>query len=238
MEKERGREYIIKLRGELEPLTSDLLGLLENSYWQIVCPDLYQFLGLDRRCFLLLYSLPLLLVIVSRQLTKYTLLFHPVSAIINDSLRITKESAENADFTGCCHRQTDRQIRYLRAGIRCVILSQTRIRVFHIGDLEERIKSLLNLRRNVSDTAEPPRAATSHVWNLQRKLFPPLRANLVPEDNNAVRAPYMLLHTQPITFLNMTFSLNQRLTWPIDHYSRGFNSDYNYNQWTQPEGPL
>ena len=82
--------------------------------------------------------------------------FHPVSAIINDSLRITKESAENADFTGCCHRQTDKQIRYLRAGIRCVILSQTRIRVFHIGDLEERIKSLLNLRRNVSDTAEPP----------------------------------------------------------------------------------
>ncbi|CAN6972212.1 unnamed protein product [Brassica rapa subsp. trilocularis] len=40
--------------------------------------------------------------------------FHPVSAIINESLRITKESAEkaftdaeNADFTGCCHRQTE-----------------------------------------------------------------------------------------------------------------------------------
>ncbi|WZZ87757.1 hypothetical protein YC2023_116336 [Brassica napus] len=160
--------------------------------------------------------------------------FHPVSAIINDSLRITKESAENADFTGCCHRQTDRQIRYLRAGIRCVILSQTRIRVFHIGDLEERIKTTKFISRGLFLSG----AATSHVWNLQRKLFPPLRANLVPEDNNAVRAPYMLLHTQPITFLNMTFSLNQRLTWPIDHYSRGFNSDYNYNQWTQPEGPL
>ncbi|KAF3500054.1 hypothetical protein F2Q69_00039760 [Brassica cretica] len=32
-------------------------------------------------------------------------------------------------------------------------------------------------------------------------------------------------------------SLNQRLSWPIDHCSRGFNSDYNHNQWTQPEGP-
>ena len=112
--------------------------------------------------------------------------FHPVSAIINDSLRITKEAAEKA-FRDAENEpasqvkihvlslfflnskesyvvttvQTlqvaaiDRQIRSLRAGIKCITCHKLESE-FQLEDLEERIKSLLKLRRNVSDTAEPP----------------------------------------------------------------------------------
>ncbi|KAF3567417.1 hypothetical protein DY000_02011212 [Brassica cretica] len=73
--------------------------------------------------------------------------FHPVSAIINDSLRITKEAAEKAfrDAENEPASQVaalDRQIRSLRAGIRCTMCHKLESE-FQLGDLEERIKSLL-----------------------------------------------------------------------------------------------
>ncbi|CDY19713.1 BnaA09g03660D [Brassica napus] len=201
--------------------TSDLLNLLDNSYWHTACPDLCQFLGLDNAITGFIQDL----IKTGHRLKAVNYIyafgmlhkFHPVSAIINDSLRITKESAEKAfrDAENEPASQVaaiDRQIRSLRAGIKCITCHKLESE-FQLEDLEDRIKSLLKLRRNVSDTAEPPSLGERSQSSVHVASH---TSNHFPEHGS---------------------SLNQRLTWPVDHYGRGFNSDYNHNQWTQPEGP-
>ncbi|WZZ12168.1 hypothetical protein YC2023_105257 [Brassica napus] len=88
--------------------------------------------------------------------------FHPVSAIINDSLRITKEAAEKAfrdaeNEPASQFAAIDRQIRSLRAGVRCIRVPVRRPR----GADQQRL--VLS-------------AAATYVWNIQGQLFPPLRA--------------------------------------------------------------
>ncbi|KAJ4877690.1 FRIGIDA-like protein 5 [Raphanus sativus] len=233
--------------------TSDLLSLLENPYWQTVCPDLCQFLGLDNAITGFIQNL----IETGNHLKAVNYIysfgmvhkFHPVSSIINDSLRITKESAEKAfrDAENEPASQVaaiDRQIKSLRAGIKCITCHKLESE-FQLGDLEERIKSLLKLRRNVSDTAEPPSllaevgSVSSNNTRLENSTTDVSSSASKPGPRGQKRsqssvhvASYASNH-----FPEHGFSLNQRLVWPVDHYSRGFNSDYNHNQWTQSEGP-
>ncbi|KAF8053970.1 hypothetical protein N665_1358s0005 [Sinapis alba] len=232
--------------------TSDLLVLLDNSSWQTLCPDLCQFLGLDKAITGFIQNL----IKTGHRLKAVNYIysfgmvhkFHPVSAIISDSLRITKESAEKAfrDAENEPASQVaaiDRQIRSLRAGIRC-ITSHKLESEFQLGDLEERIKSLLKLRRNVSDTAEPPSllaevGSVSNNTRLEHSTTAVSSSASKPGSRGQKRSQssvHVASHASN-HFPEHGFSLNQRLTWPVDHYSRGFNSDYNHNQWTQPEGP-
>ncbi|CAL9231815.1 unnamed protein product [Arabidopsis halleri] len=78
----------------------DLLGLLDNSYWQTVSPDLCQFLGLDKAIPGFIQNL----IKTGHRIKAIDYIysfgmvhrFQPVSALINDSLRIIKESAEKS----------------------------------------------------------------------------------------------------------------------------------------------
>ncbi|KAG2316535.1 hypothetical protein Bca52824_019657 [Brassica carinata] len=234
--------------------TSDLLGLLENSYWQTVCPDLCQFLGLDNAITGFIQNL----IKTDHRLKAVNYIysfgmvhkFHPVSAIINDSLRITKESAEKAfrDAENEPASQVaaiDRQIRSVRAVIRCITSHELESE-FQLGDLEERIKSLLKLRRNVSGTAEPPSllaevgSVSSSNTRLEHSTTAVSSSASKPGSRGQKRSQssvHVASHASN-HFPEHGYSLNQRLTWPpVDHYNRGFNADYNHNQWTQPDGP-
>ncbi|CAN7089628.1 unnamed protein product [Brassica rapa subsp. narinosa] len=232
--------------------TSDLLTLLDNSYWHTASPDLCQFLGLDNAITGFIQDL----IKTGHRLKAVNYIysfgmlhkFHPVSAIINDSLRITKESAEKAfrDAENEPASQVaaiDRQIRSLRAGIKCITCHKLESE-FQLEDLEERIKSLLKLRRNVSDTAEPPSlgevgSVSSNNTRLEHSATVVSSSASKPGSRGQKRSQSSV-HVASYTSNHVPehgSSLNQRLTWPVDHYGRGFNSDYNHNQWTQPEGP-
>ncbi|KAJ4877692.1 FRIGIDA-like protein 5 [Raphanus sativus] len=234
--------------------TSDLLTLLESSYWQTVCPDLCQFLGLDNAITGFIQNV----IKTGHRFKAVNYIysfgmvhkFHPVSAIINDSLRITKESAEKAfrDAENEPASQVaaiDRQIRSLRAGIKCITRHKLESE-FHLGDLEERIKSLLKLRRNVCGTAEPPRllagvgsVSSSNNTRLEHSTTDVSSSASKPDSRGQKRSQssvHVASHASN-HFPEHGYSLNQRLAWPVDHYSRGFNSDYNHNRWIQPEGP-
>ncbi|XP_013610577.1 PREDICTED: FRIGIDA-like protein 5 [Brassica oleracea var. oleracea] len=232
--------------------TSDLLTLLDTSYWHTACPDLCQFLGLDNAITGFIQDL----ITTGHRLKAVNYIysfgmlhkFHPVSAIINDSLRITKEAAEKAfrDAENEPASQVaaiDRQIRSLRAGVKCITCHKLESE-FQLEDLEERIKSLLKLRRNVSDTAEPPSlgevgSVSSNNTRLEHSTTAVSSSASKPGSRGQKRSQSSV-HVASYTsdhFPEHGSSLNQRLTWPVDHYSRGFNSDYNHNQWTQPEGP-
>nr|VDC58548.1 unnamed protein product [Brassica rapa] len=233
--------------------TSDLLTLLDNSYWHTASPDLCQFLGLDNAITGFIQDLiktghrlkAVNYIYSFRMLHK----FHPVSAIINDSLRITKESAEKAfrDAENEPASQVaaiDRQIRSLRAGIKCITCHKLESE-FQLEDLEERIKSLLKLRRNVSDTAEPPSlgevgSVSSNNTRLEHSTTAAVSSSASKPGSRGQKRSQSSVHVASYTSNHVPehgSSLNQRLTWPVDHYGRGFNSDYNHNQWTQPEGP-
>ncbi|KAJ0253105.1 FRIGIDA-like protein 5 [Hirschfeldia incana] len=233
--------------------TSDLLGLLENPYWQTVSPDLCQFLGLDTAITGFIQNLIKtgLRFKAVNYIYSFGMVhkFHPVSAIINDSLRITKEAADKA-FRDAENEPAskvaaiDRQIRSLRAGIKCITCHKLESE-FQVGDLEERIKSLSKLKRNVSDTAEPPGllaevgSVSSNNTRLEHSLSAVSSSASKPGSRGQKRSQssvHVASHTSN-HFPEHGYSLNQRLAWPVDHYSRGFNPDYNHNQWTQPEGP-
>ncbi|RID59661.1 hypothetical protein BRARA_F02877 [Brassica rapa] len=139
---------------------NDLLALLDSSYWQTVSPDLCQFLGLDsaipgfiQNLIKTGYRLKAVDYIYSLGMVHR---FQPVSAIINDSMRITKESAEKSyrDANNEPAPQTvqvaavERQIKTLRAAIKCISCHKLESE-FQLGDLEAQIKSLLKRRRNL-----------------------------------------------------------------------------------------
>ncbi|CAF2011975.1 unnamed protein product [Brassica oleracea] len=136
---------------------NDLLALLDTSYWQTVSPDLCQFLGLDsaipgfiQNLIKSGYRLKAVDYIYSFGMVHR---FHPVSAIINDSMRITKESAEKSyrDAKNESAPQVaaiERQIKTLRAAIKCISCHKLESE-FQLGDLEAQIKSLLKRRRNL-----------------------------------------------------------------------------------------
>ncbi|XP_010494033.1 PREDICTED: FRIGIDA-like protein 5 [Camelina sativa] len=137
----------------------DLLGLLDNSYWKTVSPDLCQFLGLDNAIpgFIqnLLKSGHRIKAIDYIYSFGMVHRFQPVSAIINDALRITKESAEKSYRDAKNESATqvaaiDRQIRTLRAAIKCISCHKLESE-FKLENLEEQIKSLLKLRKNTSN---------------------------------------------------------------------------------------
>ncbi|KAL0738722.1 hypothetical protein Bca4012_014932 [Brassica carinata] len=139
---------------------NDLLGLLDSSYWKSVSPDLCQFLELDSAIPGFIQNL----IKTGHRLKSVDYIysfgmvhiFHPVSAIINDSLRITKESAEKSyrDAMNESAPQAvqiaavERQIKSLRAAIKCISCHKLESE-FQLGDLEGQIKSLLNRRRNL-----------------------------------------------------------------------------------------
>ncbi|ESQ32270.1 hypothetical protein EUTSA_v10005503mg [Eutrema salsugineum] len=261
---------------------NDLLSLLDNSYWQTVSPDLCQFLGLDnaipgfiQNLIKTGHRLKAIDYIYSFGMVRR---FHPVSAIINDSLRITKESAEKS-FRDAKNESApqvaaiDRQIRSLRAAIKCISRHKLESE-FQLGNLEEQIKSLLKLRRNPSDgsgsgtkpdltikqsqaaeeapnlaevgsvTSNTPletstAAASSSVSKpgSKKKQKRGQKRSLSGSKQSSVHVASDPRNHFPVH----GYSLNQRLTWPVDHYDRGLienpNLDYNYNHWTQPERP-
>nr|XP_018461627.1 PREDICTED: FRIGIDA-like protein 5 [Raphanus sativus] len=234
--------------------TGDLLTLLESSYWQTACPDLCQFLGLDNAITGFIQNL----IETGHRFKAVNYIysfgmvhkFHPVSAIINDSLRITKECAEKAfrDAENEPASQVaaiDRQIRSLRAGIKCITRHKLESE-FHLGDLEERIKSLLKLRRNVCCTAEPPSllagvgsVSSSSNTRLEHSTTDVSSSASKPDSRGQKRSQssvHVATHASN-HFPEHGYSLNQRLAWPVDHYNRGFNPDYNHKCWIQPEGP-
>ncbi|KAF8105511.1 hypothetical protein N665_0157s0090 [Sinapis alba] len=141
----------------------DLLGLLDSSYWQTVSPDLCQFLGLDNALPGFIQNL----IKTGHRLKAVDYIysfgmvhrFHPVSALINASLRITKESAEKSyrDAENESAPQVaaiERQIKSLRAAIKCISCHKLESE-FQLGDLEGQIKSLLKRRRNLLDGSKP-----------------------------------------------------------------------------------
>ncbi|CAH2044556.1 unnamed protein product [Thlaspi arvense] len=250
---------------------NDLLGLLDSSYWQTVSPDLCQFLGLD-------YAIPGFIQNVIKSGHRLKAIdyiysfdmvhrFHPVSAIINDSLRITKESAEKA-FRDASENESapqvaaiDRQIKSLRAAIRC-IKSHKLESEFQLGDLEEQIKSLLKLRQSPSDGSKPdltikqsqaeeeaPNLAEVGSVTRNTPLEPSTAAAASSKKKGGQKrslsgskksSVHVASHTRN-HYPGHGYSLNQRQPWPVNHYDRGFtgtrNLDYNHDQWTPPEGP-
>ncbi|KAJ4900694.1 FRIGIDA-like protein 5 [Raphanus sativus] len=145
---------------------NDLLALLDSSYWQTVSPDLCQFLELDsaipgfiQNLIRTGYRLKAVNYIYSFGMVHR---FQPVSAIIKDSLRITKECAEKSyrDANNESAPQVaaiDRQIKSLRAAIRCISCHKLESE-FQPGDLEGQIKSLFKRRRNLMDGSNPASA--------------------------------------------------------------------------------
>ncbi|CAF1715983.1 unnamed protein product [Brassica oleracea var. botrytis] len=135
--------------------------------------------------------------------------FHPVSAIINDSLRITKEAAEKA-FRDAENEPASQQ-------------SQTAEppSVAEVGSVTSSNIRLEHSRTAVSSSASKP-------------------GSTIKKKNRGQKRSQSSVHVASDTsnhFPEHGCSLNKRLSWPVDHCSRGFNSDYNHNQWTQPEGP-
>ncbi|KAL1220857.1 FRIGIDA-like protein 5 [Cardamine amara subsp. amara] len=138
---------------------NDLLGLLNNSYWRTVSPNLFQFLALE-------YAIPDFihnLIKTGHRLKAVNYIysldmvnkFRPVSDIIKDSLRITKQFAEKSfreakDEYSAQVAAIDRQINSLRNAIKC-IKSHKLESEFESENLEERINSLLKIRGNLSD---------------------------------------------------------------------------------------
>ncbi|CAA0405082.1 unnamed protein product [Arabidopsis thaliana] len=261
----------------------DLLGLLDNSYWQTVSPDLCQFLGLDNAIPGFIQNL----IKTGHRIKAIDYIysfgmvhrFQPVSAIINDSLRITKESAEKSYREAKNESTTqvaaiDRQVRALRAAIKCISCHKLESE-FQLGDLEEQIKSLLKLRRNTSNGSGSGSASSKPDSTIKQSQTakPPTVAEVAPVTSNIPLEPsteaasssaskpfskknkrgkkrsmsgnnqssgHIASHTSN-HYPSHDYSLNQRLTWPVDNYNRGFtgfpNADYNNNQWGQPEGP-
>nr|ABE97195.1 unknown [Arabidopsis thaliana] len=277
------KEKDFDLEQKAEFKADDLLGLLDNSYWQTVSPDLCQFLGLDDAIPGFIQNL----IKTGHRIKAIDYIysfgmvhrFQPVSAIINDSLRITKESAEKSYREAKNESTTqvaaiDRQVRALRAAIKCISCHKLESE-FQLGDLEEQIKSLLKLRRNTSNGSGSGSASSKPDSTIKQSQTakPPTVAEVAPVTSNIPLEPsteaasssaskpfskknkrgkkrsmsgnnqssgHIASHTSN-HYPSHDYSLNQRLTWPVDNYDRGFtgfpNPDYNNNQWGQPEGP-
>ncbi|EOA19886.1 hypothetical protein CARUB_v10000134mg [Capsella rubella] len=261
---------------------NDLLGLLDNSYWQSVSPDLCQFLGLDNAMPGFIQNL----IKTGHRIKAVDYIysfgmvhrFQPVSAIINDSLRITKESAEKSYRDAKNESATqvaaiDRQIRTLRAAIKCIKCHKLESE-FQLENLEEQIKSLLKLRRNTTNNGSPSKPDLT-IQQSQTEIPPNVTAEVASGTRNTPLEPsiqaasscaskpssakknkrgkkrslsgnnqnsgHVASHTSN-HFPSHDYSLNQRQTWPVDNYDRGFtgipNSEYHYNPWRQqPEEP-
>ncbi|CAH8326891.1 unnamed protein product [Eruca vesicaria subsp. sativa] len=173
----------------------DLLGLLDSSYWQTVSPDLCQFLGLDsavpgfiKKLIKTGHRLKSVDYIYSFGMVHR---FQPVSAIINDSLRITKESAEKSysdakNESAAQVAAIERQIKSLRAAIRCILRHKLESD-FQLGDLEGQIKSLSKLRRTtLSDgSATKPGSTVKQP----QTVIPPTSAELGAVTSNTPLEP-------------------------------------------------
>ncbi|CAN8255726.1 unnamed protein product [Cochlearia groenlandica] len=260
---------------------NDLLSLLDNSYWRTVSPDLCQFLGLVdavpgfiQNLIKTGHRLKAVDYIYSFDMVHR---FQPVSAIINDSLRITKEYAEKSsrDAKNESAQQVaaiDKQVRSIRAAIRCIKCHKLESE-FQLGDLEEQIKSLLKLRRNPSKgsgykpdmtTEQSPKENVPSIAEVgsvtsNTPLEPSTTvaassssASKPRKKNKGKKRGMSYVHGAshpsnrypergytPNQRQTSHAALNQSQAYPVDGYRGSYtamsNSDYRYNQWTEPE---
>ncbi|CAN8277126.1 unnamed protein product [Cochlearia groenlandica] len=187
--------------------------------------------------------------------------FQPVSGIIRDFLRITNDVAEKLfkDAKNESKSQVvaiDRQIRSLRAAIRC-ISSHKLDSELQIENLQEHIKSLLKLRENISSkpNLDSKKTQTAKPQNLETEVCS-IPSNTPNESSSATGSstankPYLKNRGRKRTFSGNIhspayvssdpsnqfrghshgYSMEQRLGWSAHsgYLEPGFDS----SQWTQ-----
>ncbi|CAA7038132.1 unnamed protein product, partial [Microthlaspi erraticum] len=250
----------------------DLLALLDTPYWRNVSPDLCQSLGLDKDIIGFIQNL----IRNGRRIKAIDYIFsfdmaqtfHPVSAIIKDSLRIIKELAEKSliDLNKESAPQAlqvaaiDRQIRSLRAAMRCISTHKLESE-FPPGSLEEQIKSLSKLRRNPSSGSGTKQAQTENPPNGGEIVA--VTSNAPPREagSSSVSKPssssttikhtghkrslwesneswrQVASHPRNHYHIGHGYSQNQRRAWEVDHYRRGFTGTPNNYQFAPPDHP-